>query len=327
MPERGGDMKQRLYCVTVIFVLLSITTLFITGAEASQKVKAFVSILPQKYFVERIGGAHVDVDVLVGPGRSPATYEPTPRQMTELSKARVFFRIGVPFEEALVPKIRSMFRDLLIVDSHKGIKLRAMDSEHEDHEHETPQSDDSHEDAKGDHEGETDDHQHEAGAPDPHVWLDPILVKELGSNICEALSRIDPTNAADYRKNLKGFQSELDRVNAKITHALAPIKGKEIFVFHPAYGYFADRYGLKQVAVETGGKEPSAKQLKTLIDKARDAGVKVIFVQPQFDTKYAESITKATGGAVVFLDPLAFEYIKNLEEMAIKVESALSRQK
>jgi zinc transport system substrate-binding protein len=247
--------------------------------------------------------------------------------MTELSKARVFFRIGVPFEEALVPKIRSMFRDLLIVDSHKGIKLRAMDSEHEDHEHETSQSGDSHKDAKGDHEEETDDHHHEAGAPDPHVWLDPILVKELGSNICEALSRIDPTNAADYRKNLKGFQSQLDRVNAKIAHALAPIKGKEIFVFHPAYGYFADRYGLKQVAVETGGKEPSAKQLKTLIDKARDAGVKVIFVQPQFDTKYAESITKATGGAVVFLDPLAFEYIKNLEEMAIKVESALSRQK
>lgn len=328
MPERGGDMKPRPFCVIAILVLLSVTTVFISAAEASEKLKAFASILPQKYFVERIGGDHVDVDVLVGPGHSPATYEPTPRQMVELSKARVFFRIGVPFEDALVPKIQSAFRDVLIVDSHKGIKLRQMDSESEHHE--TNESGESHKevkDARGDHEEGTDGHHHDAGTPDPHIWLDPILMKTLGRNICEALSRIDPTNAPEYSKNLKGLQNDLDRVNSKITSALAPIKGKEIFVFHPAYGYFADRYGIRQVAVETGGKEPSAKQLTTLIDKAKHAGVKVIFVQPQFDTKYAESITKATGGAVVPLDPLALEYIKNLEEMAVKVESALSRQK
>jgi zinc transport system substrate-binding protein len=124
---------------------------------------------------------------------------------------------------------------------------------------------------------------------------------------------------------LEKFQADLDQVNAKIARVLAPMKGKEIFVFHPAYGYFTHRYGLKQVAVETGGKEPSAKQLAALIDKAKAANVKVIFVQPQFDKKNAETVAKTIGGAVVSLNPLAVDYIKNLDEMASKVESALSK--
>ncbi|MEJ2718800.1 MAG: zinc ABC transporter substrate-binding protein [Deltaproteobacteria bacterium] len=298
-------MKCRLLILSVILIVGLTGTASCLGKESPAKLKAFVSIVPQKYFVERIGGDRVDVSVLVGPGRSPATYEPTPRQMAELSKARVFFRIGVPFENSLIPKIESMFKGLTMVDTRKGIKLRKMHPDRAGERHET----------------------HAAGARDPHIWLDPILVKTQAKTICDALSKLDPKNAGIYKKNLKRFQDNLDRVHARVGKALAPVKGKELFVFHPAYGYLADRYGLKQVAVETGGKEPSARQLATLIDKAKESGARVIFMQPQFDRRNAETVAKAIGGAVVSLDPLGADYLKNLEEMASKVESALSVQR
>jgi zinc transport system substrate-binding protein len=298
-------MRRRLLILSVILIVGLPGTVSCLGKESPTKLKAFVSIVPQKYFVERIGRDRVDVSVLVGPGHSPATYEPTPRQMAELSKARVFFRIGVPFENSLIPKIESMFKGLTMVDTRKGIKLRKMDPDRVDERHGA----------------------HAAGARDPHIWLDPILVKTQAKTICDALSKLDPKNAGIYEKNLKRFQDDLDRVHARVAKALAPVKGKELFVFHPAYGYLADRYGLKQVAVETGGKEPSARQLATLVDQAKESGARVIFMQPQFDRRNAETVAKAIGGAVVSLDPLGADYLKNLEEMASKVESALSVQR
>ena len=305
-------MTKHLASLKVLFLIALLCGGTCVATDAAAEIKAFVSILPQKYFVERIGGNLVEVAVLVGPGQSPATYEPTPRQMAELSKAKVLFRIGVPFENSLLPKITSTFKDLVIVDTREGIKLRKMSS---DHEHKK----DKH------RKEEEDDHRHGAGTLDPHIWLDPILVKTQAKTICEALSKLDSKNAKVYQQNLKKFLSNLDQVDVKIGRALAPMKGKEILVFHPAYGYFAHRYGLKQVAVETGGKEPSAKQLAALIEKAKAAGVKVIFVQPQFNKNNAETVARAIGGAVVSLNPLAVDYIKNLEEMASKVESALSK--
>ncbi|MDQ7781977.1 MAG: zinc ABC transporter substrate-binding protein [Desulfomonilaceae bacterium] len=328
-------MKSAMWQVTILllFLLLSPAVACAEGEEASGKIKVFVSILPQKYFVERIGGDRVDVNVLVGPGQSPHMYDPTPRRLAELSEARVFFRIGVPFEEILMPKIESAFKGLAVVDTSKGIQLREMESHGEEHE-----AEDAHDrTSKGEgysgedahtgtdrHDAE-DGHSHEAGSPDPHIWLDPMRVKIQARTICDSLSMIDPAGAASYRRNLKRFEEDLDRVDALIAKALAPVKGKPIFVFHPAYGYFAERYGLVQTAVETGGKEPGARQLGRLIEKAKRADVKVIFVQPQFDMKYASTIAEAIGGAVVSLDPLAPDYINNLEDMAEKVGSALSR--
>ncbi len=355
---------------------IGLLALFLVGVYSSamadpQSISVFVSILPQKYFVERVGGDLVKVAVLVGPGQSPATYEPTPRQMAELSKAKLFFSVGVPFEGTLLPKIESTFKSLTVVDTRKGIKLRTM-TEEDDHageehsappswafflqsddhageEHSAPpswafflQSDDhageehSHQNGTKDmhgkehkpghhHDGAAEEgHHHEAGSPDPHIWLDPIFVKTQAKTICDALRKIDPQHADVYAKNLKDFQGDLDRVHAKIAKVLAPLKGKTVFVFHPAYGYFTDRYGLKQVAVETGGREPSAKQLAALIDKAKHANVKVIFVQPQFDKKNAQVVAKAIGGAAVSLDPLSPDYLKNLDQMASRIQSAFA---
>ncbi|MFH1113632.1 MAG: zinc ABC transporter substrate-binding protein [Pseudomonadota bacterium] len=311
--------------------LFLLTGLLLTGIccakESTVPVNVFVSILPQKYFVERVGGDLVNVAVLVGPGQSPATYEPRPRQMAELSKAKIFFRIGVPFEQSLMPKIESAFKGLTVVDTRKGISLRNMAEKH-DHAHEGEDRPDG-KGLRGEEHAENhkEEHHHEAGAPDPHIWLDPVLVKTQAKTVCDALSNVDPQHAGTYRKNLEKFQSDLDMANDKIAKVLAPLKGKIVFVFHPAYGYFTDRYGLKQVAVETGGKEPTAGQLAELIDKAKRSGVKVIFVQPQFDRRNAETIAKAISGVVVSLDPLSPDYLKNLNDMASRMESSQALKK
>ena len=239
--------------------------------------------------------------------------------MTELARSSVYFRIGIPFEDTLMPKLRSTLKGSTVVDTRKGIELRRLDADGDHHGHEATEHRDN---ISGD---EHDGHTHEAGTPDPHIWLDPMLVKVQARTICDALCKIHPAHAETFRKNLAAFERDLDRVDADIQKALAPIKGKKIFVFHPAYGYFADRYDLKQTAVETGGKEPGARKLAALIAKAKQEGVKVVFVQPQFSLKNARTIATEIGGAAVSLDPLAPDYIRNLEEMAVKVKSALSR--
>ncbi len=306
-------MNPRLVCLVAALLILPAMSADIVEADATpREIIVFVCILPQAYFVDRIGGDHVEVRVLVGPGRSPATYEPTPKQIAGLAKAKVFFRIGAPFENAIMPKIGSTFKDLRVVDTRQGIRRRKMTEPH------------VHGDAgHGEHSHDKSEHQHGAGTLDPHIWLDPLLVKVQAQTISQALCKLDPANADDYRSNLAAFHSDLDRVHGEISRTLARAKGKEIFVFHPAYGYFTDRYGLKQIAVETGGKEPSAKQLAALIDRARDKRVKTIFVQPQFDRRNAEIIGRAIGAKVVSLDPVARDYLNNLKEMASKIRIAL----
>jgi zinc transport system substrate-binding protein len=331
-------------------------------------LRVFVSIPPQRYFVKRVGGDLVDVSVLVPPGQSPHTYELTPKQMVSLSEAHVFFRTGIPFEKRLVGKIGATLKGLNIVDTRKGIEMRAMserhrhDDEHDksdqfadhirqndelgrprepDHEHalaeEHPESKALAHEQEYPEVGKT-EQRHGPGAAhanadqdahgpdelDPHVWLSPRVVKVQARTICDELRRLDPVNEARYEENCRLFQEELDRIDAQIAEALAPLKGREFFVFHPAFGYFADAYGLRQVAVQAGGKDPNVKQLGALIERAKREGVKLIFVQPQFSKGSAEAVAEQIGGAVVPMDPLAEEYLENLLDMASKIKRALA---
>ena len=155
------------------------------GDKFQQPIEIFVSILPQAYFVEQIGGSRVSVDVLVAPGKSPATYMPTPEQMARLSKAKLFFRIGVPFEEVLIPKIKKNSPNISIIDTRKGIRLRSF--------------------ADGEDREFADDHHHEAHGRDPHIWLSPLLVRRQAKTICDAFIQLDPDGASAYRSNLKNF--------------------------------------------------------------------------------------------------------------------------
>lgn len=281
-------------------LLLGILGPSFTWARASEKppepIKVFVSILPQSYFVKRVGGLHVEVEVLVGPGKSPATYEPTPKQMAKLAESSLYFRIGVPFEKGFIKKISEAFQHLKIIDMRKNVELLYFDRY-------SPMK-----------------------RPDPHIWLDPKRVKTQAYTIYEALCHIDPEHQTFFKKNLHAFHEELDILDRKIERALAPIKGQEFYVFHPAFGYFADSYGLSQVAVEIEGKTPGPKQLAKLIEKAKEDNIGVIFVQPQYTNKEAESIATAIGGTLVPLDPLPRDYLEGIEEIALKIKNAILKR-
>ena len=273
------------------------------------RLTAAACILPQAWFVERIGGPRVRVDTLVAPGQNPHTYEPTPKQMARLARAGVYFSVGFPFEKQILEKVTADNPALRVVDTRAGVTLRYLTKEeaaHEEAEH-------------GGKEG----HGEEAGEPDPHFWLSPRNAGIMAATIAKGLAEADPGHAAEYEERRAALQADLDKTDAALAKALAPLKGRPLFVYHPAFGYFADAYGLKQVAVEIEGKEPSAKQLGAMIDEARKAGARVVFVQPQFSKKSAEAVAKAIGGVVVEMDDLAPDYLKNLDDMAAKIQEAL----
>lgn len=292
---------QSMAVLVATFVVMAAGNAF--AQAVPPRVKAFVSILPQAYFVQRVGGDSVEVDVLVGPGMSVETYEPTPRQISRLSRANVYFRMGLPFEDRLVSKISKLFPGVKIVDMRAGLRLLTLDDTS----------------AQGGVAG----HSSGAGVPDPHIWLDPKQVKIQAGTICTALSAIDPAHGRAYRANCGRFLKDLDVLDAKIARTLAPLRGSRIYVFHPAFGYFTHSYGLRQVPVEIEGKEPSPRQLSRLIDKARLDGVRVIFVQPQFSKKGARAIALAIRGAVVEINPLPRDYLSEMGAMAETIEKAL----
>ena len=284
--------------------LAGLAWLLVFAPAADARIKAFVSIAPQAYLAERVGGSHVSVDVLVGPGQNHHTFEPTPRQMVYLAESSAYFAIGLPFERRLLQKIREANPNLECVDTREGIALRMMEAADED-------------------PGPDRNHDHERGAVDPHVWLNPLNAKIIAANICKGLKEADPAHAADYGQNLDALQDELDALHARIAGILAPFKGRAFYVYHPAFGYFADAYGLRQVAVEIEGKEPTPRQLAQLISRAKADGVRVIFVQQQFPKRAAEAVAQEIQGAVVSIDPLSYDYIKNLGTIAEELRAAL----
>ena len=277
-----------------------------TGPVPSGRLLAVVTIPPEAYFVERVGGEHVEVETLVRPGQSPHTFELTPAQVGGLARAKVYFIIGFPSEKVLVDKIAGTNKSLRIVDVSRGVPLRHMSADEAAGDRDEPES-------------------HGAGEPDPHTWLNPEFAKIEAGNVCAELKAVDPAHAADYERNLARLAADLDALHARLADTLAPVRGGKVFVFHPAFGYFTDAYGLRQVPVEVEGKSPDPKQVAALLKKARAEGVRVIFVEPQFSPRGAEMIAKEIGGAVVSIDPLARDYITNLETIASRIKEGLTR--
>ncbi len=253
-----------------------------------------VSIEPQKFFVEKIAGDRVHVEVLVPTGKEPETYVPTPDKIKKLAQSRVFFRIGFPSEETFLPKLRTLAPNLKIVDTREGLPLRAMEEHDHDHDHN-----------HGDHEG-----------ADPHVWLSPTLVLKQTDIILKTLIQLDPEGKAEFEKNADSFRRELEQTRAKIAEILAPHKGETVYVFHPAYGYFCDEFGLKQKAIEVEGKTPKIKELAQWKQQAEHDHVHVILVQPEFNPAPAEIIAKEIGAKAVVHSTLGPNYLDDLLELA-----------
>jgi zinc transport system substrate-binding protein len=272
------SIKRLLIVMTGLFLLLGV------NVSAADKLPVFVSIVPQKYFVQQIGKSLVDVKIMVLPGASPATYEPKPQQMADLSKAHIYFAIGVPFENAWLGKIAATNSKMNVVHTNQGI---------------------------------------EKLGKDPHLWLWPPLVKIQARNILAALQEADPAHGSVYEANYKEFVARIDQLDTDLKNTFAGKKGLQFMVFHPAWGYFAHAYGLKQVPIEIEGKDPKPAQLKKLIEHAREDGIKVIFVQPQFSSQSAELVAREIGGQVAFANPLAEDWMANLRQVADKFKAAL----
>lgn len=330
-----------------------------------------VSIVPQKYFVEKIAGDKVSVNVMVKPGFSPATYEPKSSQMRKLAKSDAYLSIGVPFEKVWLERFKSANKNMLVVDTAEGIKKIQMEAHsHEDHEEHGKHDDhddhghDSHKEDKHDDHAHHDEHKHEkheehghddhdhgkheehvkhddhhghdshkeekhddhddhAGhdhsGPDPHVWLDPMLVKVQAKNIYDTLVKIDSANKSYYLVNYKAFVKELETLNKKLKSILSHSHDKAFMVFHPSWGYFAKRYDLEQISIEIQGKEPKPAQLVELIKEAKIHNIKIVFVAPQFSQKGAKTIANSIKGNTAVIDPLSTKWEENLIKVANEI--------
>lgn len=290
-------MKTDMRFAVKTFILLALLCASSAAVFAQQpdKLDVFTSILPQKFFVEQIGGDLVNVEVLVGPGMSPHSFEPSPLQMGRLARSAMFFAVGVSFENALITRMKTVCPQVKIIATDDGIIKRRMES-YDDHNHS--------------HDEEC---NHSAGAADPHTWLDPVMVKTQAHNIAKALKEELPDQAQVLDQRLEIFNSKLDEFTARLRTIMKPLQGQTMLVFHPAFGYFADRFELKQMAIEIEGKEPGPRQLAQIIRKCRRENIRVVFVQQQFPVRAAQTIADSIGGSVVRLDPLAEDYFANLE--------------
>ncbi len=275
---------------------LMISLLFLSTAAIAEPITVAVSILPQKYFVEKLAGDEVRVIVVVGPGQSPATYEPTPKQMAALTGADLYLSTGLPFERIWLPRIRQACEELQVVDTTHGIPRRAMVSHH-----------------GHDHDGER----------DPHLWTDPGLVARSLPALAEALGAANPAETEHYRKRAADFTAELEALDVEIHTLLAKAAGKCFLVFHPSWGYFADAYELRQLSIEIEGKSPGARSLAATIDRARSEGVEAIFVQRQFAGGAARAVAEALNARLIQVDPLAEDYCENLRDTARAFAEAL----
>ena len=305
-------------------------------------VRVFVSIPPIQGIVSAIGGQHVESNALIAGGQNPHTYEPTPTQMVALAGARLYLRIGLPFEDTLIERIEPAAGGPLILDASEGIERRAMRSPGDDmaHDHGDAHAHD-HGDAHAHDHGDAhahdhgDGHAHDHGDAhahdhgdghsagdctdqhlDPHVWMSPGNLKLIAGNIARALAAVDSARASTYQANLARFQQQVTALEDTLASQLAPLAGESVYVFHPAFGYFTDAYGLVQRPVEIEGKEPTPRQLSHLIAQARRDRARLLIVQPQFDPRSAEAVSDAIGGSVVAIDPLSADILGELRKLA-----------
>ncbi|HDJ05106.1 MAG TPA: zinc ABC transporter substrate-binding protein [Candidatus Bathyarchaeota archaeon] len=284
------DSRLLVVSLASIFIVV-----FLAGLLASPSIlwsesgglRVVVTIPPQAEFVEKVGGEHLQVMVLVPPGANPHTYEPTARQMIEVAKAKIYFQVGsgIDLELTFTEKLIKINSGIIVINCSEGIQIVDRD---------------------------------------PHVWLSPKNAKIIVKNIYKALVQVDPENEEYYRRNMESYLKELESLDEEIRRILENLTDRCFIVYHPAWGYFARDYNLTQIPVEKEGKEPTARGLMALIDQARELNKKVIFVSPQFDRRKAETIAENIDGKVVFLDPLAKDYVNNLRLVALKIAGSMS---
>jgi zinc transport system substrate-binding protein len=285
--------------------------------EDAQKMQVTVSILPQKWFVDRIAGDLVITQNLVGSGDNPHIYEPTPSQMANLEKSVLYFTIGIEFEEAWMDKLIAANPTMKIVDSSAGIERIPMTG---GHHHHTEDDADDHED----HDHATEDEDHEIDALDPHVWFSPDNAKQIAENIAKALIEQDPKNENIYANNLKALLEEIARTDKEITNLLKYVSRRHFMIVHPAWGYFAHAYDLHMIPVEIGGNEPGPADMAKILEAVEDYQISVLFVEKGSNMSLAQSIARQAGiSEIIEWDPMAYEWAENMLSLGRDLQNAL----
>lgn len=282
-----------LFIILLLVIYISIGCTQSTDGADDKKIVA-VSIIPQESFVKEVAGELVEVITLIPPGSSPETYSPTPKELQKFSQASIYFTIGVPAEEAnILPAAKDLSPDTKIVD------LASIVSQ------------------------EYPDREFAPGERDPHIWLSPKRVKVMIDVIQKELSALDPENSDTYRKNAEDYKARLDELDANIKEMLKDLQNKSFIVYHPAFGYFADDYGLEMISLEEEGKEATPQRFQELVEIAKSKGIKVIFHQAEVDSRQAKAFAEEIGGRTEKIEPLSPNYIENLEKMAKTIADAL----
>jgi len=277
------------------------------------------SILPLVEFASKVGGEKINVFEMIPPGASPHTYEPTPGQLEKVSKAGMYLAVGsgIEFEIVWLDKIIAINDDMMFVDCSKGIELIEMSG--------NPKTESGDVEVKTGGQGISDELEddHEGSGKDPHIWLSPKNAAVMVENIYLGLSAMDPDNEDYFNNNKVDFLDELEMLDREIREILLEKTRRKILVFHPGWAYFARDYGLEQIVVEEEGKEPSPRGMASLIDQAKESGIKVVFASPEFSQKSAEVIAGEIGGKVVLISPLARDYVKNLINITRAFEESM----
>ena len=314
----------------------SLFLLFISLAFGFAKPLVSVSIPPQKYFVEKIAANTLDINVIIPASTDEHNFDFKPATMKKLEKSDIYFTIGLEFERVFADKFQSNFANLQVIDTGKDLRNLATSHEHSENAHKSSHDENAHTHLSDENSQLNDKNSHTHNAyehhahkhsnshethseKDPHIWLDPILVKIQASTIAKALIAKYPQNKALYEANLAKFQAELDALNAEISALFEKSKNKKFIIYHPSLAYFAARYHLVQIPVEIEGKEPKTKDLQRLMSVAKKENIKTIFVQKGFSQNAAKSLAKELKASIVELNHLSDDYSKNLLEIAKKI--------
>lgn len=296
----------RKHCLTSLLVAFSMSVFCVACSSSATRKNGdkkntdgktiagttiFVGVPPLAYVAERVGGTRVVVEVLTPAGGDPHHYEPSPRQVVALGRADLYFSLDLPFEHRLTEKLAAITGGPRVIPLYKELAPPRIETT-------------------------------TTAKLDPHAWLSPQALKVLATGLCRELKADDDAHAAEYEANLRAFLTDLERTDAEVRRILAPFKGRELFVFHPAFGWFAAAYGLRQTAMEREGKRPGPRRLARLIAQAKREGVKTVFAEKGFSRKSADLLARALGGRVVLLNPLARDCLRNLKETAEKIAAA-----
>lgn len=285
---------------------LSLLLLFACAQKQTNEKMITVTIEPQRYFAEKIAGDKYTINSMVAAGLNPENYDPTPQQMVNLGKSQAYLKIGhIGFEQAWMNNIIENNPNLRIFDLSEGFSLIASEEEQE-HDHS---------------EGEQHDHQH--GGVDPHIWSSISGAKVVAKNTLDAFIALDPDNTEYYTQNYAVLCKEIEETEKQLHQKLDSLQNRTFIIYHPALTYLAREFDLTQLCIELDGKEPSPAVLKTLVETARDKGAQIVFIQQEFDQKNAEMIAKETGCKLIRINPLSYDWNKEM----ITIANALSHGK